>query len=66
MAAAWISTQGELTVYILYVLLLINLGKDVDEDVRGSYPTVEACWAEATRIARSPEVFSVRCALEQN
>ena len=49
--------------YILYVLLVVNLGADI-EDVQGSYPTIDACWEQAKVIARSPKVFSVRCALD--
>lgn len=41
-------------------MLIINLSQDIEE-IHGSYDTIESCWEQATKIARSPEVFSVRC-----
>lgn len=49
--------------YILYVLLLVNLGQEADEDIGGSFATIDECWVQATKVAKSPDVFSVRCAL---
>lgn len=49
--------------YILYVMLIANLATDV-ENIEGAFNTIDQCWEAATSIARSPDVFSVRCALE--
>ena len=49
--------------YILYVMLIANLATDV-ETQEGRFETIDQCWEAATKIARTPDVFSVRCALE--
>jgi hypothetical protein len=50
--------------YFLYVMLLVNIATDVEERV-GPFNTIEECWAEAEKIAPSPDVFAVRCTLEE-
>jgi hypothetical protein len=48
--------------YILYVTLASLLAQDIELE-KGGFQTIEACWMVADQVARSPEVFSVRCVL---
>ena len=49
--------------YILFVTLVSLVAVDVELEKSG-FQTIDECWAMAEHVARSPEVFSVRCALE--
>lgn len=49
--------------YVLYVTLLSLLSADIELEYRG-FSTMESCWQIAETVARSPEVFAVRCVNE--
>lgn len=49
--------------YILFVTLVSLLNNDIELQKDG-FTTIDSCWAVAEQVARSPEVFSVRCVLE--
>ena len=50
--------------YILFVTLVSLVAVDVELEKSG-FRTIDECWAMAEQVARSPEVFSVRCAIQQ-
>lgn len=51
--------------YIMYVTLLSLLAIDIELEKPG-FETMDACWQAAEQVARSPEVFSVRCVLVED
>lgn len=51
--------------YILFVTLLSLI--ELNIELQGpEFKTIDECWQVATYVARSPEVFSVRCQLKDN